>query len=200
MWVFCTRNFPNPTRVSHWRKSRERWTTLSKPTFPCSKNGSVQLETAISKSKSPKAPTFNRTLAWGWSRSCGLVGDGPSSSVGTWHSPLLTQPAFALETLNTVLSFVGVTALHEIIASFGKSDDLSYAYLMCWGLFLGQCVEGGWNPPKRTADPSVLLSAYLWFVSDRPRKLTYRVRENYILHNPVRMTLSAIVSGLCKLR
>jgi hypothetical protein len=120
--------------------------------------------------------------------------------VGTWHSPLLTQPAFALETLNTVLSFVGVTALHEIIASFGKSDDLSYAYLMCWGLFLGQCVEGGWNPPKRTADPSVLLSAYLWFVSDRPRTLTYRVRENYILHNPVRMTLSAIVSGLCKLR
>lgn len=44
---------------------------------------------------------------------------------------------------------------------------------MCWGLFFGQVVE-------------VLLSAYLW------------VRENYILHNPVRMTLSAIVSCCCR--
>jgi len=64
---------------------------------------------------------------------------------------------------------VQVTALYELIASFGPSDDYSYAYLMAWGLFIGQSIE-------------VLLSAYLW------------VRENYILHNPVRFTISAIVS------
>lgn len=77
--------------------------------------------------------------------------------------------AFALETLNTVISFVQVTALHEIIVSFGETgDDKAYPYLMCWGLFVGQATE-------------VLLSAYLW------------VRENYILHNPVRMGLSAML-------
>jgi hypothetical protein len=54
-----------------------------------------------------------------------------------------------LETINTVVSFAQVTALYELIASFGPSDDYSYPYLMCWGLFLGQSAE-------------VLLSAYLW--------------------------------------
>ena len=67
-----------------------------------------------------------------------------------------------------------IAALRELIASFKHpTDDYSYSYLMCWGLFFGQVVE-------------VLLSAYLW------------VRENYILHNPVRMTLSAIVSCCCR--
>lgn len=79
-----------------------------------------------------------------------------------------TNPAFALETLNTVISFVQVAALFELIKSFGTSDDKAYPYLLCWGLFLGQAVE-------------VLLSAYLW------------VRENYVLHNPVRMALSAML-------
>lgn len=60
-----------------------------------------------------------------------------------------------------------ITALHELIASFDY-DDPSYAYLMCWGMFVGQVF-------------GVVLSAYLW------------VRENYLLHNPVRMTMSAIL-------
>lgn len=73
-----------------------------------------------------------------------------------------------METLNTVVSFIQITALHEIIVSFGTNDDKAYAYLMCWGLFVGQATE-------------VLLSGYLW------------VRENYVLHNPVRMALSALL-------
>ncbi|WOO83211.1 ATP-dependent bile acid permease [Vanrija pseudolonga] len=75
---------------------------------------------------------------------------------------------FFLETLNTVISFVQVAALREVIGWFGTGQDTSYAYVMCWGLFLGQALE-------------VMLSGYLW------------VRENYILHNPVRMTLLAII-------
>lgn len=54
-----------------------------------------------------------------------------------------------LETLNTVLSFVQVGALYELIASFGPSDDYSYQYLLCASLFVGQAIE-------------LLLSAYLW--------------------------------------
>lgn len=78
------------------------------------------------------------------------MGHLPQYVDDTFKSDSRSNPlAFALETLNTVVSFISVTALHELIASFGQTEDNSYAYLMCWGMFLGQSVE-------------VMLSAYLW--------------------------------------
>jgi hypothetical protein len=77
-------------------------------------------------------------------------------------------PAFALETLNVFVNYIQITAIHEVVANF-DNDDPAYSYLMCWGMLVGQVL-------------GVTLSAYLW------------VRENYLLHNPVRMTMSAIVS------
>ncbi|ORY26307.1 P-loop containing nucleoside triphosphate hydrolase protein [Naematelia encephala] len=75
-----------------------------------------------------------------------------------------------LEVIKTAFSYLQVVAQHEIIQSFSQpqGSDKSYAYLMCWGLFFGQAVE-------------VLLGAYL------------NVRENYLLHLPVRMTLASML-------
>ncbi|KLT42676.1 P-loop containing nucleoside triphosphate hydrolase protein [Cutaneotrichosporon oleaginosum] len=74
---------------------------------------------------------------------------------------------FALETLNVFVNYIQITAIHEVVAHF-ESDDPAYSYLMCWGMLVGQVL-------------GVTLSAYLW------------VRENYLLHNPVRMTMSSIL-------
>ncbi|OXB35182.1 ATP-dependent bile acid transporter [Cryptococcus neoformans] len=78
--------------------------------------------------------------------------------------------SFVLETTRNLISFIQIAALHEIIQSFKQSpgEDKSYAYLMCWAMFFGQTVE-------------VLLSAYCC------------VRENYMLHIPVRMNISSII-------
>ncbi|OCF60910.1 hypothetical protein L486_00554 [Kwoniella mangroviensis CBS 10435] len=76
----------------------------------------------------------------------------------------------ALEIFRNLISFVQIAAMHEIIQSFKepKGSDKSYAHLMCWGLLVGQAVE-------------VLLSSYLY------------VRENYLLHIPIRMNLSSLL-------
>ncbi|WVW84262.1 hypothetical protein I302_106292 [Kwoniella bestiolae CBS 10118] len=76
----------------------------------------------------------------------------------------------ALEIVRNLISFVQIIAMHEIIESFKEpyGSDKSYANLMCWGLLVGQAFE-------------VLLSAYLC------------VRENYLLHIPIRMNLSSLL-------
>ncbi|WWC94460.1 hypothetical protein V866_001306 [Kwoniella sp. B9012] len=76
----------------------------------------------------------------------------------------------ALEIFRNLVSFVQIAAMHEIIQSFKdpKESDKSYAHLMCWALLVGQAFE-------------VLLSAYLC------------VRENYLLHIPIRMNLSSLL-------
>ncbi|KIY31831.1 hypothetical protein I305_05795 [Cryptococcus gattii E566] len=78
--------------------------------------------------------------------------------------------SFVLETTRNLISFIPIAALHEIIQSFNQipGEGKSYAYLMCWAMFFGQTVE-------------VLLSAYCC------------VRENYMLHIPVRMSISSII-------
>ncbi|WVQ77878.1 hypothetical protein IAR50_007581 [Cryptococcus sp. DSM 104548] len=78
--------------------------------------------------------------------------------------------SFVLETTRNIISFVQIAAMHEIIDSFNQpaGSEKSYAYLMCWGLFFGQIMD-------------VLLSAYCC------------VRENYMLHIPVRMSLSSML-------
>nr|XP_018262736.1 uncharacterized protein I303_04216 [Kwoniella dejecticola CBS 10117]OBR84894.1 hypothetical protein I303_04216 [Kwoniella dejecticola CBS 10117] len=77
---------------------------------------------------------------------------------------------FVLEAIRNLISFIQIAAVHEIIESFKEPEgsDKSYAYLMCWGLFAGQAFE-------------VLLAAYLC------------VRENYLLHIPIRMNLSSML-------
>ncbi|BEI85636.1 hypothetical protein CcaverHIS002_0510370 [Cutaneotrichosporon cavernicola] len=74
---------------------------------------------------------------------------------------------FVLETANVFINYIQITATYEFIEDFGNPDP-AYLYLMCWGMLVGQVL-------------GVTLSAYLW------------VRENYLLHNPVRMTMSAIL-------
>nr|XP_019007523.1 uncharacterized protein I206_07785 [Kwoniella pini CBS 10737]OCF46304.1 hypothetical protein I206_07785 [Kwoniella pini CBS 10737] len=73
---------------------------------------------------------------------------------------------FILEIIRNLISFIQIAAMHEIIESFKdpKGSDKSYAYLMCWGLFAGQAFE-------------VICS----------------VRENYLLHIPIRMNLSSML-------
>jgi hypothetical protein len=47
-----------------------------------------------------------------------------------------------IETAVTIFSFIGIISMHEIIESFDRpGDDKSYAYLMCWGLLVGQCSD-----------------------------------------------------------
>ncbi|KAE8539170.1 hypothetical protein D1P53_004260 [Cryptococcus gattii VGV] len=78
--------------------------------------------------------------------------------------------SFVLETTRNLISFIPIAALHEIIQSFNQipGEGKSYAYVMCWAMFFGQTVE-------------VLLSAYCC------------VRENYMLHIPIRMSISSII-------
>lgn len=42
------------------------------------------------------------------------------------------------------VSFLQIAAVHEIIETFKapRGSEMAYAYLMCWGLFLGQALEG----------------------------------------------------------
>ncbi|KAK8864683.1 hypothetical protein IAR55_001935 [Kwoniella newhampshirensis] len=77
---------------------------------------------------------------------------------------------FILEMFRNLVSFVQIGAMHEIIQSFNQppGSDKSHAYLMCWGLLFGQSVE-------------VLLAAYC------------AVRENYMLHIPVLMTVRSML-------
>lgn len=43
-----------------------------------------------------------------------------------------------------LVSFLQIAAVHEIIETFKapKGTEAAYAYLMCWGLFVGQALEG----------------------------------------------------------
>ncbi|WVO18186.1 hypothetical protein L204_105890 [Cryptococcus depauperatus] len=77
---------------------------------------------------------------------------------------------FFLEVIRNFVSFLQIAALHEVLQSFNQpyGSDKSYAYLMCWGMFAGQAVEA-------------LLSAYCG------------VRENYLLHVPIKMTLASML-------
>ncbi|WRT66672.1 uncharacterized protein IL334_003632 [Kwoniella shivajii] len=77
---------------------------------------------------------------------------------------------FLLEFIRNLISFIQIAAMHELIQTFKdpKGSDKSYAYLMCWGLLGGQTFD-------------VLLSSYL------------NVRENYMLHIPIRMNLSSML-------
>ncbi|ODN97956.1 hypothetical protein I350_07593 [Cryptococcus amylolentus CBS 6273] len=102
----------------------------------------------------------------------------PASKIGSWQlvktlwagRGLTVMVSFILETTRNIISFVQIAAMHEIIQSFNEpsGSDKSYTYLMCWGLFFGQTVN-------------VLLSAYC------------SVRENYMLHTPVRMSISTML-------
>ncbi|WVQ99735.1 hypothetical protein IAU59_006877 [Kwoniella sp. CBS 9459] len=88
-----------------------------------------------------------------------------------WHGRgAIVFISFALETIRNLISFVQIAAMREIIDSFQAppGSDKSYPYLMCWGLLFGQSVEA-------------LLSAYCC------------VRENYMLHVPIRMTLASML-------
>lgn len=95
--------------------------------------------------------------------------------------------------------------MHEIIETFKQPPgaDKSYAYLMCWGLFLGQAIEGEWT----------VLNRVLWLTwcshairvqQVRPFSIVWcsaiidgsSVRENYLLHQPIRMTLATLVCFL----
>ncbi|ODO08343.1 ATP-dependent bile acid transporter [Cryptococcus wingfieldii CBS 7118] len=101
----------------------------------------------------------------------------PENKIGSWQLVKLLWAgkgwtvfiSFALETTRNLISFIQIAAMHEIIDSFNQpaGSDKSYAYLMCWALFFGQVIN-------------VLLSAYCC------------VRENYMLHVPVRMSLSSM--------
>ncbi|ODO08357.1 ATP-dependent bile acid transporter [Cryptococcus wingfieldii CBS 7118] len=117
----------------------------------------------------------------------------PASKVGSWQlvktlwagRGLTVMVSFILETTRNIISFVQIAAMHEIILSFNEpsGSDKSYAYLMCWGLFFGQTVNGesGVDEPwTRLTITAVLLSAYC------------SVRENYMLHTPVRMSISTM--------
>jgi hypothetical protein len=55
--------------------------------------------------------------------------------------PLLL--ALLIETMVTCVSYLQAISVHEIIDSFEdpKKSDMSYRYLMCWGLFAGQTLE-----------------------------------------------------------
>ncbi|ODN72751.1 hypothetical protein L202_08188 [Cryptococcus amylolentus CBS 6039] len=99
----------------------------------------------------------------------------PASKIGSWQLIKTLWAgrgfdSFILETTRNIISFVQIAAMHEIIQSFNEpsGSDKSYTYLMCWGLFFGQTVN-------------VLLSAYC------------SVRENYMLHTPVRMSISTML-------
>ncbi|OCF43038.1 hypothetical protein I317_03131 [Kwoniella heveanensis CBS 569] len=88
-----------------------------------------------------------------------------------WHGKgTIVLISFVLETTRNLFSFVQIAAMREIIDSFKAptGSDKSYAYLMCWGLLFGQSVEA-------------LMSAYCC------------VRENYMLHVPIRMTLASML-------
>ncbi|WVF71138.1 hypothetical protein IAT40_005935 [Kwoniella sp. CBS 6097] len=88
-----------------------------------------------------------------------------------WHGrEAVVIVSFVLETTRNLISFIQIAAMREIIDSFKAptGSDKSYAYLMCWGLLFGQSVEA-------------LLSAYCC------------VRENYMLHVPIRMTLASML-------
>ncbi|WVR06775.1 hypothetical protein IAU60_003810 [Kwoniella sp. DSM 27419] len=78
--------------------------------------------------------------------------------------------SLTLEIFKTGIGFIQLAAMREIIESFKQppGSDKSYARLMCWGLLFGQSVE-------------VLMSAYL------------NVRENYMLHIPIRMNLASML-------
>ncbi|WVQ79444.1 hypothetical protein IAT38_001542 [Cryptococcus sp. DSM 104549] len=78
--------------------------------------------------------------------------------------------SLVLEVTRNVISFLQIAALYEVIQSFNQpaGSDKSYACLMCWAMFLGEAAD-------------VLLSAYC------------AVRENYMLHMPVRMAVASIV-------
>lgn len=51
--------------------------------------------------------------------------------------------ALLIETIVTCVSYLQAISVHEIIDSFEdpKKSDMSYRYLMCWGLFAGQTLE-----------------------------------------------------------
>ena len=102
-----------------------------------------------------------------WAGQAFRILSGKSSSEET-ELLVLTIVLF-VETLVSLTAFVQIWAMHEVISSIDENEDVAYTRLMCWMIFTGQALAS-------------LLSAYSWS------------RENYLIHVPVRMSLSSLVS------
>ena len=114
--------------------------------------------------------------------------------------------ALILDAVRTGFSYLQIASMYEIIQTFNQppGSDKSYARLMCWGLFFGQTVEGEYIPSSQPPSmylPTLMNSPFsvLFMVGfstrhENIRLNLLRVRENYLLHLPSRMTLASIVS------
>jgi hypothetical protein len=98
--------------------------------------------------------------------------------------------ALLVETMNTLFSYIKIIAMREIIGTFDHPDeDKSYAYLMCWGLFVGECLDCTY-PNEREHNVEIKL-----FISSTGFSSALAgCRENYLLHNPIRNSLAVLVS------
>lgn len=144
-----------------------------------------ELSTSNGSNEGTKMETSNVVTSWFlvvglWKDKLGLAATSELPEI-KWKLSI----AQLLEFVNTAVGYLQLVSAYELVKIFSvPQPDKSYAYLLCWVMLLGQMSNSKLREEGAPRLPKAVLTTYL------------AVRENYLLHNPVRMSIASIVCQL----